>query len=202
MPAKGVMNGRLEVRGGKDGVSTVSADLEFNDISFSDSTGLHAGEKLQATLSLAANRTEQVWDSHISLDWQSGELFWQPLFLQGAHSLTAQILWDGLQLKLAQARLNMADVGEVSLDGVWDVAAKQLFVANVSGKKLGLKRLFSDYAKPYMGGGITADSEMSGTADASWKYSKGATQELTIGLHEASIVDGKKRFSLTFHYQP
>lgn len=196
LPAKGTLNGSLELLGNKEGVSSVTAEVQLSDLAFSDSSGLRAGEKLSATLNLHATRLAQQWDSRVILDWQSGELFWQPLYLHGGHTLQADIQWDGTQLRITQATMDLNGVGAVELDAVWDVPQKQLLEANVSGRQLGLARLFADYAKPFMAGGTLAEIEMSGSADMSLKLSKGAIQELKFGLHEAGIVDGKKRFAL------
>lgn len=196
LPTKGVLNGTLELLGNKEGLYSVSADIHLTDVSFSDSSGLRAGEKLQAQLHLDATHTAQNWDSRISMDWQSGELFWQPLYLRGGHKLKAQVLWGGTQIKLNQASIDVDGVGKIEMDALWDVPKQQLLEVNANGNNLDLARLFSDYAKPFLGSGVMAESEMSGTSDFNWKYSNGATQELKFGLHEAALLDGKKRFAL------
>ena len=196
LPTKGMLNGTLALQGNKEGMRSVSADLQLADVSFSDSSGLRAGEKIQAKLHLDATHTAQLWDGRIKLDWQGGELFWQPLYLRGGHTLEADVQWNGAQLKIAHATLDLNGVGKIELDALWDVPHKQLLSANVSGNKLGLARMFSDYAKPFLAGGTLAESEMSGTSDLNWKYSRGATQELKLSLHDAAFVDGKKRFAL------
>jgi hypothetical protein len=196
LPTKGVLNGTLELLGNKQGLLSASADMQLADVSFSDSSGLRAGEKIQAKLHLDAAHTAQLWDSRITLDWQGGELFWQPLYLRAGHRLQAQVIWEGPQIKLIQASVDVDGVGKVALDAVWDIPAGQLLEANASGNNLRLARLFSDYAKPFLGGGFMAESEMSGTSDFNWKFSKSATQELKLGLHEAALDDGKKRFAV------
>jgi len=196
LPGKGTLNGTLELLGNKQGLYSVNAEIQLADVSFSDASGLRAGEKLNAKLQLAATHSQQLWNSRIALEWQSGELFWQPLYLHGGHSLQADMQWDGTQLNLTQARLNLAGVGSIQLKAKWDTSAKQLLEASLNGDNLGLARLYSDYAKPFMGGDTLADSVMSGTADASWIFSNGETQELKLGLHEADFVDGRKRYAL------
>lgn len=196
LPTKGLLNGTIKLLGNKEGLHSASAELQLTDVSFSDSSGLRAGEKIQAKLHLDATHTAQLWDGRISLDWPSGELFWQPFYLRGGHTLQAQVQWDGTQIKLTQASIDVGGVGKIALDALWDVPAKQLLEANANGNNLGLARLFSDYAKPFLGEGVMAGSEMSGTSDFNWKFSKGATQELKLGLHEATLVEGKKRFAL------
>jgi hypothetical protein len=196
LPSKGTLNGSLELLGNKQGVSSISAEVQLSGLAFSDSSGLRAGEKLYATLNLHATRQAQQWDSHVALDWHSGELFWQPLYLHGGHTLQANLQWDGTQIKISQLAADLDGVGKIELNALWDVTAKQLVEADVSGMKLGLARLYADYARPFLAGSTLAGSEMSGSSDFSLKFSKGAIQELKLGLHEAGIVDGQKRFAL------
>lgn len=196
LPAKGTLNGSLELLGDKQGVNSGYADVQFSDLAFSDSSGMRAGDKFNAKFNLQATHSTQLWDSNVTLDWQSGELFWQPLYLHGGHTLQANLQWDGSQLKISQLTADLNGVGKIELSALWDVAAKQLVDANVSGINLGLARLFADYAKPFMAGGTLAGSEMSGSSDFNLKLSKGEIQELKFALHEAGIVDGKRRFAL------
>lgn len=196
LPTKGTLNGVLEMEGNKEGVRSISADIQLAAVSFSDSSGLHAGEKFQATLHLDAIHSAARWNGRIKLDWLSGELLWEPLYLRGGHTLQAELQWDGKQLQLDHATVAWDGAGTIELSGLWDVAAKQLQVAEVSGNKLGLARLFADFAKPFLSGGPLAEGEMHGSADLNWKYSKGATQELKFALHDAALADGKKRFAL------
>jgi hypothetical protein len=196
LPTKGLLEGRLALHGNKQGITDAHAALQIDKAAFSDASGLHAGENFQASMQLDATHTAQIWNSRITLDWQSGELFWQPLYLHGGHALQAEIEWDGKQITITHAVAEINGVGKLGLDAQWDVANKQLIEASLSGSKLGLARLFSDYAKPFFGEGAMAESEMSGTADLSWQYSNGATQLLSLQIQDAALTNDKKRFAL------
>lgn len=196
LPAKGTLNGTLLLQGDKKGVRSLTTEIQLTDISFSDSSGLRAGEKIYAKLNLDATHSEQQWDSLIKLHWQSGELFWQPLYLQGGHTLQANVRWNGTQLDIEQAALGLAGVGTVEMNAQWDAIEKKLVSADANGNSLELNRLFADYAKPFLAGGTLADSVMSGTADVKWNYSNGATQQLRFGVHDVSFADAQNRFAL------
>ena len=196
LPGKGWVNGKLEIQGDKSGMAVISADMQLHDISFSDSSGLHAGEKVSGNLTMVATQSEKIWDSQISLKWTSGELFWQPLYLRGGHEVAARAKWDGAQLTLSETRLALDGVGVVEVDGVWDAEARQLTQAWARGNNLELTRLYSEYAKPFLGSGVMADLGVSGKADLSWKYGVGSTREVNIGLRDVALVDEKNRFSL------
>ena len=195
LPTQGKLNGTARVLGGKEGVASITADVKLADAAFSDSSGLHAGEKLQLSLNLDATHSKQQWNAQVVLDWLKGELFWQPLYVRGGHLLQAELQWDGMQLDVPQATLDLNGIGKVSFSGIWDVTSKKLANAEVFGKQLVLARLFADFAKPFVDDDSSSVSEMSGTADFTLKHKDGLTREFTLNLHDAGFVDGKKRFA-------
>ncbi|MCE9549857.1 MAG: AsmA family protein [Betaproteobacteria bacterium] len=196
LPTQGALNGTLMVHGDKTGVSQINADLQLADVAAADASGLHAAEKLTGTLHVDAARTGQKWDWRGALDWQGGELFWQPLYLRGGHTLLASGQWDGAQLKVTQAVANLPGVGKVELNALWDVKKSNLLEGRLVGKNLTLAKGFTDYAKPFLEKSALSATELTGLADVDWQYLNGATQALLVKLRDVAIVDGEKRFAL------
>ena len=52
----------------------------MSGLAFSDAKGLHAGEKIDATLEAEASgkSDDSQWNARLS--WRGGEVFWQPFF--------------------------------------------------------------------------------------------------------------------------
>lgn len=196
LPTQGALNGTLVVHGDKVGVSQINADLRLADLAAADTSGLHAAEKLTGTLHVDASRTGQTWDWHGALDWQGGELFWQPLYLRGGHTLRASGQWDGTQLKVTQAVANLPEVGKVEMQALWDVKKSNLLEGRLVGEKLSLANGFADYAKPFLEKSALSATELKGLVDVDWQYRNGATQALLIKLRDVALVDGEKRFAL------
>jgi hypothetical protein len=195
-PTKGALNGKLEVHGYKAGVSRINADLQLADVAAADASGLHAAEKLTGTLHVDATRAGQKWNWLGSLDWQGGELFWQPLYLRGGHTLHASGQWDDAQLKMTQAVVTLPGVGKVELNALWDVKKSDLLEGRLVGKNLTLAKGFTDYAKPFLEKSALSATELTGNADVDWQYRNGATQSILVKLRDVAIVDGEKRFAL------
>ncbi|MDD5179771.1 MAG: hypothetical protein PHT15_00740, partial [Gallionellaceae bacterium] len=196
LPTQGVLGGTLTLQGDTSGMLRVEADMQVAEVAFADASGLHAAEKLAGKLSLSAMRNGAQWDWRGNLDWQDGELFWQPLYLHGGHTLQASGQWDGTHLKVTQAVAQLAGVGKVELAALWDVHKNELLECVVHGNNLGLERLFADYARPFLNGSVLAASKLSGRGDMDWQYRNGATQALAIALRDAGLQDGQKRFAL------
>lgn len=194
--SQGVLNGAAEIRGGQSGVSEAHADLQPAGLAFADASGLHAAEKLSGILHLDATRTGSQWDWRGTIDWREGELFWQPLYLRSGYTLQASGQWDGTLLRVTQAEVNVPEIGGISLSALWDAEKGELRDATAAGSNLGLKRLFSDFALPFLNESLLAASELSGRGDVEWQYHDGATQSLKVALHDAELNDGQKRFML------
>ena len=52
-----------------------SVDIAFNAASFSDESGLHAGENLTGQVKLAAKNINNIWQWNGLISWDKGELF-------------------------------------------------------------------------------------------------------------------------------
>ena len=196
LPTQGTIIGTLVVNGDKAGVRQINADVHLAGIAAADASGLHAAEKLAGKLHVDATRTGQKWNWRGALDWQSGEIFWQPLYLRGGHTLQASGQWDGAQLKVTQAVANLPGVGKVELNALWDVKKSNLLEGRLAGKKLSLANGFADYAKPFMEKSALSATKLKGLADIDWQYRNGATQALLLKLHDVAVVDGENHFAL------
>jgi len=186
----------LRASGDAKGADVLDMDMRLADVGFSDAEGLHAAEKLRGTVRLAAVRKAGVWKWQAGLDWQSGDVFWQPLYLGGGRSLSASGRYDGTDLVVEAGEAVLSRIGKVRFAARWNGEQGRLVEAAARGDGLALERLFADYAKPFLGGGALAEASLSGHADVDWRYRDGATQVLRLALHDAGIMDAQHRFAL------
>jgi hypothetical protein len=195
---RGRLHGSLRVGGDASGANQFDADLRLADVGFSDEAGLRAAEKLRGTLKLAAARKGRRWDWRGGLIWQSGELFWQPLYLAGTgeRRLSASGSYDGASLAVERAEAELPRVGRMQFAARWDVAQDRLAEASVRGDDLALEPLFADYAKPFLADSALAEAALSGRADMDWRYRDGATESLRLVLRDAGMADAEQRFAL------
>ncbi|MCK9199646.1 MAG: hypothetical protein M0P59_02605 [Gallionella sp.] len=195
---QGTLHGTLHAGGDASGANSFDTDLRLIDVGFGDATGLHAAEKLRGTAKLVAARKAGVWDWLGSLDWQSGELFWQPLYLggAGARKLSASGSYDGSSFVVERAEAALSGIGSMQFSMRWDLKQGRLAEASVRGDDLALERLFADYARPFFDNGALAEATLSGHADVDWRYRDGATQALRLALRDAGIGDAQRRFAL------
>ena len=193
---QGDLNGTLGVAGNAAGLQAVKADLRLSDLAFSDASGLHAAEKIAGNVSFAAQRKGAFWDWQGDVAWQSGEMFWQPWYLRGGHTLRASGRFDGKRVSVAQAVADLPEVGRVTFSADWDVAQSTLLAGAMRGDGLALEKLFDNYVKPMLDKGALADATVQGKADVAAKFGNGAVQSVQLGLHEVDIADASQRFAL------
>ncbi|MDO8465038.1 MAG: hypothetical protein Q7S46_07280 [Gallionella sp.] len=196
LPTQGKLGGTLRIGGDASGVDTFNADVQLDDVGFSDASGLHAAEKLRGTIKFSAVRKAALWAWQGDIAWQSGELFWQPLYLRGGHRISASGSLDGASLKIEQAIIDLPEAGRVQLAALWDMKQDALAECMARGNNLALEKLFADYAKPFLDRGALAESHLYGHADVDWQYRNGATQSLRLTLRDAGIADAERRFAL------
>lgn len=206
---QGTLHGPLSAGGDAAGAKEFRADVRLADVGFSDAAGLHAAEKLRGTLKLAASRNGARWNWQGGIAWQSGELFWQPLYLggSGGRSLSASGSIDGARINIERGEAVLPQIGSVQFAAQWDIKQGTLAEASVRGGDLALDRLFADYAKPFLAESALADAELSGRADVDWRYRDGATRSLRLALRDAGIADAQNRFTLrgvntAFEWEP
>lgn len=193
---QGKLSGTLHASGDHSGAAVIEAALQLADVGFSDASGLHAAEKLRGNINLSAERKADLWKWQGDIAWQSGELFWQPLFLAGGHSLNASGSFDGALLNVEQATINLPEIGHIQLAAAWNVRQGELAECTAHGSNLALGKLFTDYAKPYLAGSSLAQSFLYGNADVDWQYRDGATKSLRLALRDGGIADAERRFAL------
>ncbi len=191
----GSVNGRIvfadehEVR--------ASADLSAQGLAFSDASGLHAGEKIHATLVLQAQRRGEQWQWQSRLEWKSGEVFWQPLFVSGAgHVLSVTGKLDAQRVSVERGGLVLAGIGDFSFNALFDRAAGKLASASLRTTNLEVAALYDKLLKPALQGTALADLRCDGRADVALEVKDGAVVAADLVLSRVSIDDKGRRFAL------
>lgn len=173
------------------------ADLQLAAFSFSDSAGLHAGDKLAADVSLQATHDATGWRWQAALDWREGELFWQPFyFASGGHSLHAAGHYNAQALQVDTAQLKLNAVGSADVSGIYNLAGKHIERLALQTSALDLATLYPLLLKPLLDKTSLNDMEMAGTASLQLAMQAGELQDFRLDLQQADIADRKGKFAL------
>lgn len=179
------------------GSSALEADLRLQHIGFSDAAGLHAGEKIDGRVELAATADGPAWRWHADVDWQRGEVFWQPFYFpSGGHHLRAAGSLDPQSLVLDEATLTLARVGEAKFEGRWRRAEGVLEALDLDTSRLDLAGLYPLLLKPLLQKTALNDLEVGGEATLGLGLHNGEFTRFDLDLRQADIEDKRGRFAL------
>lgn len=196
-PTAGTWRGSLALEGGDAGISNAKLNVVFDALAFSDAAGLHAGEKIGGGVNLNVLRGNQGWQWQGAADWQSGEVFWQPLyFARGGHRVSAQGSLLESSLRIDQGSLLLAGVGAAQFTGTWDVDKQNLVDAGVRAEGIEVTGLYQTVLKPFLEKSAFGKMQAKGSADVQWRYSDGMTREFDLRLRAAEFIDDEQRFAL------
>lgn len=195
-PAGGTWSGSMSLHGGK-GAEGAAVDAAVKDLAFTDASGLHAGEKVGGAVRLQASRHEGGWQWSGEADWQTGEVFWQPLyFARGGQRFAGQGSLEADMLRVSQGSLRLAGVGEAQLAGGWNLEARRLTDFELKTENLDLAGLYGLILKPFLEKTAFAKLQTKGSADLAWRYRDGATADFDLSLRDGEFVDEDRRFAL------
>ncbi len=174
-----------------------SAELTFENFGFGDDSGLHAGEKISAAWSMQAQSRGAQWQWQSRLEWKTGDVFWQPLFVGGSgHTLTAAGALDAQRVAVERGSLALAGIGNLEFSAVLERAAARLTRANVKSANLDIATLYAKLLKPALQGTLLANLRVEGRADIALDLKDGALAAADVVLRRVSIEDQGRRFAL------
>ncbi len=172
------------------------ANLNLQSANFSDEAGLHAAEKLTGHLTVVAKQEGDTLHFNSALNWQSGEVFWQPLyFANGGHELQAAGSLKGDVLTLDNATLKLDKVGDLRFNGQIGIKKYQLFKLNAELPNLNLTEAYPLIFKPFLGKTLLNDADLSGKAALSVRIVDSQLKAFTVSLNNVNIADKNKKFA-------
>jgi hypothetical protein len=178
--------------------STVSAKLALRGVSFADATGLHAGEKLDFGVEFDAERPQDEWRWRAALDWKTGEVFWQPLYLRGAgHTASAEGTLNDDRIRVERARVAFAGVGAAEGQAEWDRRKGVLAAAEFRSGRVDAGTLYSEVAKPFLFGTAFGDMQVTGAAETTARWKDSELEALDVRVSDLTLEDKFRRFVIT-----
>ncbi|MDD1713380.1 MAG: hypothetical protein LUQ69_09480 [Methanoregulaceae archaeon] len=196
-PTAGAMSGTARLAGKGGEAARLVADVTINGLAFSDEAGLHAGEKVDGRVRLTAARQAGDWQWRGDLDWQRGEIFWQPLyFAQGGNRFSGEGHFGQDAIQIAQGHLQLAGIGAAEVSGRWDRAGRRLAEFGIRGSGLDLSGLYQVLLKPFLEKTSFAKLETHGRVNLDWQARGGETTRFDLTLQDASVEDAEQRFAL------
>lgn len=173
-----------------------SMDIAFDNASFSDTSGLHAGEKLTGKIKLAAKNKGDQWQWNGLISWTKGELFWQPFYFgKAGNTFEINGTFKQPMLNITKASLLVNEVGEMSANSRINVQTKAVEDIHVSAKNVNFAGLYAVFLKPLAEKSVFGSMEVSGKADWQFDIKNLQPTSFELNLRDANIEDINGKFS-------
>ncbi|MSP87106.1 MAG: hypothetical protein EXR38_00440 [Methylotenera sp.] len=171
-------------------------DLLLNAVSFSDETGLRAGEKLSGQVKLAAKNTQHNWQWSSLIRWDQGELFWQPIYIgKAGNQFAANGTFKSPILNVENASLMISEVGKMTASAQINMQNKALENIKVSAKELDFSGLYTVFLKPMAEKSVFGNLAVSGKADWQFEIKNYEHSQFELNLRDANIEDKNGKFA-------
>jgi hypothetical protein len=191
----GSVSGKLVFGDERD--AQASAELTVTNFGFGDASGLHAGEKIAATLALQAQQRGEQWQWQGKLAWHGGDVFWQPLFIGGGgHALYLNGTLDAQRVSVEHGALVLAGIGESDFHGTFERAIGKLAAASFKSANLEIAALYDGLLKPALQGTVLADLRCDGRADIAVELRDGKVTAVDLGFKNIALEDKGRRSAL------
>ena len=172
------------------------ANINLKNANFSDESGLHAAEKLSGHLTLVAHQDGDTLNFNSALNWQTGEVFWQPLyFANGGHELQMQGNLKGDILTLDNATLKLDKVGDLNFSGKMNTKNYTLYQLDADLPSLNLTEAYPLLFKPFLGKTMLNDAELNGKAALNIHVVDSQLKTFKIKLDDVNIDDKNHKFA-------
>jgi hypothetical protein len=176
--------------------SNFSADILFNAASFSDESGLHAGENLTGQMKLAAKNIGDTWQWNGLISWTKGELFWQPFYFGKAGNLfEINGTFQSPRLNVENASLMVNEVGKMTASAQINTQTKTVEDIKVIANNVDFAGLYSVFLKPMVEKSVFGNLDVSGKADWQLEIKNLEPRSFELNLHDANIDDKNGKFS-------
>ena len=195
--SKGAVTGQAEFSGQAIQLMRVKLTADLRDMAFADADGLHAGEKVGGRVSLDAARSGERWQWQGTLDWQDGEVFWQPLYFPaGGHALKAHGALTADMLEVEEGSAEVGGVGQVAFRASLKLADKSIANLELSARGLQAAKGYELLAKPFLEKTVLGNLETAGSVDVQARLAEGELQSFRLALHDFDVEDKNGRFAL------
>jgi hypothetical protein len=154
-------------------------------------------KRFNAAWSLQAQQHGAQWRWQSRLDWKSGDVFWQPLFVGGSgHSWTAAGTLDAQHLAIEQGRVALAGIADVDMTAAFNRTSGTLTTASLKSTNVDIAGLYAKLLKPALQGTVLSDLRCDGRADFALAIKDGAIVAIDAALKRVSVEDNARRFAL------
>ena len=151
---------------------------------------------IRDSLNIAAKKSGEVWTWQTKLDWQSGEVFWQPFyFANGGHTFEASGKLQDDLLSFESARLQLKNVGDLDFNGQLRLSDYKLVNLNANLPNLDLATAYPLLFKPLLEKTAFNNAEVDGKVSLKVEIKNTDFKSFDMHLSDVDIADNNQKFA-------
>jgi hypothetical protein len=188
----GRVDGTISMRG-----QAFKTRIDLEGAGFADASGLHAGEKVAATIEGEAAGKNGEWRWNTRVVWRGGEVFWQPAFVAAKgqrlelHGTTARGI-----TQVRNSTLELPGVATVHLSADWHHAQGELTLLEARAQRVRAAALYDDLLKPLLQGTALSDLRADGEVSFTLTRTGEMLSAFDLDLNGVSFEDRQRRFAI------
>lgn len=175
-----------------------SVDILLNDASFSDESGLHAGEDLIGDVQLSAQKKGKLWHWDGKISWTKGELFWAPFYFgEAGNFFEAKGTFKQSILNVDHASLLVKEVGKMSATAQINTNTSKLENLKVNAQDVDFKGLYTLILQPTLEKSVFGNLNVSGQAHWQFEIKDLQPTSFELNLTDTNIEDKNGKFAFS-----
>lgn len=182
----------------KQKVNGIDGKLQLTTASFSDAAGLHAAEDLTVGMTFTLTQAGQQTKLKYALNWQSGEMYWDPIYIKGeGHQIQGNLVMQDQLLIFKNSTLDLKKVGKLHLDGEYDLEAKSFKRLAANLPDLDLQTAFPIFFKPFLTNSVLQQTDLQGRVAFNANLLGESLSNFDLKLNNVTLEDQHHHFGFT-----
>lgn len=174
----------------------IVAALRVKNAKYGDEAGLHAIEQFTGNLNINAKQQGEAWLWQTELDWQKGEVFWQPFYVaEGGHHFAAKGKMENDLLTFDATKLTMKNIGELMLAGKIRISDFKLIDLQADLPGLNLATAYPLLFKPLLEKTAFNNAEVEGKASLKIDIKDTEFKSFDLHLNDVNLADNNQKFA-------
>ncbi len=199
----GNIKSELTLIGNNTTIRAINGEAVITDLTFTNEESTFVGEGVTAKITFESNHTNRIWDNNFSTTFFSGELYFDPVFIDAniaPKDVFGRIKWaiDTNQIELAPLHFEDQQALHLIISTSIDYKQKKTITpALLNIEYAAFPETYETYLQPFLLDSNLANLQTSGSLVGSIVIDDAIVTQANLKLQRLSVEDKQKRFALT-----
>lgn len=184
---QGSLSGRVQGQPSDEGLE-LGVEARLREGAFASASGMEAAEGLNINLGASVRSVlAGGWQFSLNADWQGGEAYIHPFYLESGPSVRVNASLLAEQLRVEQATLRMQGVDALEMSATLDLESRRLRAAEVSLRGVDVAQVGERFLLPALAPAWVGRLVMNGAAQARLSVRNNKLQSFDVSLNAVNL---------------